>query len=172
MKAALNKHTKGTNQYKPQRANFRGFVYLSLMVLAMIFVVTSRKANNTFLVAHISSTDVYASVPSTPTPTPEPTPSELEEIVAYITRTFEPEGKDVVVEAINCFYSESGLRTDAYNFNSNNTSDHSVAQINSVHIGRFGDGFTKDWKENIDTAYKIYKEQGWNPWYGKLCNEL
>lgn len=57
--------------------------------------------------------------------------------------------------------AESGLRCEAYHFNTNGTVDHSVFQLNSVHIKR---GNLADCKENVRIAYEIYKEQGGNPW--------
>lgn len=103
------------------------------------------------------------------TPTPAE-PTELQEIVAYIAYKFEPEGKDVVVRAINCFYSESGLRTNAYGENNNGTNDAGVAQINSIHGLSIEERM--NYKANIDKAYDIYKGRGDNfsAWYGKLCN--
>lgn len=94
-----------------------------------------------------------------------------ENIVAYITKVFGRYGTDVAVQAINCFYSESGLRTEAVNDkNSNGTVDRGVAQINSIH------GLSKedahDFIKNIDMAEKVYLRAGksFRPWYGRLCN--
>lgn len=91
--------------------------------------------------------------------------NEKSEIIAYIAKVFEPEGTAIQVWAIKCFYSESGLRTDAYNFNSNGTSDTGVAQVNSIH----GKSNLTDWKTNINVAYGIYKRSGKGAWYGKDC---
>lgn len=93
--------------------------------------------------------------------------SELEEITAYIVKTFEPEGRSVATWALACFISESGLRPEAYGYNTNNTADVGIAQINDVH------GMTveerKDWKANINKAYQIYKHSGKSAWYGRYC---
>ena len=99
-------------------------------------------------------------------PSPTPTPKRSE-VIAYIAKTFEPEGPQVMVKAIECFYSESGLRWNAQNTNTNGTHDGGVAQINSVH--KMGVEVF-DYKANIDKAYAMYKRQGFRPWYGKLCN--
>lgn len=94
--------------------------------------------------------------------------SEFEKIVAYITKKFSPEGKHVVVQAINCFYSESGLRSNAVGVNKNGSNDVGVAQINSIHGMSTEDRM--NYKKNIDKAYKIYKSRGnWSAWYGKGC---
>jgi len=108
-----------------------------------------------------------------PTPTPDPTqPSELESIVAYIARVFEPEGKHVVVKAINCFYSESGLRPDAKNQNTDDvgSTDWGIAQLNS-YWHDLSEAEKTEVKANIDRAYEIYKGRGGNfsAWYGKGC---
>lgn len=97
--------------------------------------------------------------------------SQLEQITSYIIKKFQPEGRIVAVHALNCFISESGLRPEAYNFNTNGTGDYSIAQVNSVHVKRYGTKFMTDWKENIDTAYKIFVSRGHNfsAWYGKGC---
>lgn len=100
-------------------------------------------------------------------------PSELESIVAYIARVFEPEGKDVVVRAINCFYSESGLREKAVGQNSDGpkSKDHGVAQLND-YWHKLSEEEKTEYKANIDKAYQIYKGRGGNfsAWYGKACN--
>jgi len=101
------------------------------------------------------------------------TKSELPEIVAYIAYKFEPEGKDVVVKAINCFYSESGLRSNAVGQNSDGprSKDWNVAQLND-YWHNLSEEEKTDYKANIDRAYQIYKGRGGNfsAWYGKLCN--
>lgn len=106
-----------------------------------------------------------------------PTPTELESVVAYIARKFEPEGKAVVVRAINCFYSESGLRPTAVgqNKDSHKSKDHGVAQLND-YWHKLTPEMKTDIKANIDKAYEIYKGRsrnggnGFSAWYGKLCN--
>lgn len=103
-------------------------------------------------------------------PTPTPTPSD-KEVIDEIVRVFSPEGKHVVVRAINCFYSESGLRWDAVSKpNKNGTLDGGVAQINDVHKLTIEERL--DYKKNIQEAYNIYKRNGssFRPWYGKGCN--
>lgn len=109
-----------------------------------------------------------------PTPTPEPEKeTELVEVVAYIAKVFEPEGKDVVVQAINCFYSESGLREKAVGQNTDKyrSRDHGVAQLND-HWHNLTEAEKTQYKANIDKAYQIYKGRGGNfsAWYGKRCN--
>lgn len=105
-------------------------------------------------------------------PAPTPTVSELENIVSYIARVFESEGKAVVVKAINCFYSESGLREEAVGQNSDGpkSKDHGVAQLNDYWHKLTPEEKT-EYKANIDRAYEIYKGNGhtFNPWYGKGC---
>lgn len=104
------------------------------------------------------------------TPLVEVTPApKRSEIIAYIAKTFEPEGAQVMVKAVECFYSESGLRYNAVNTNTNGTHDGGVAQINDVHKMTLEDRM--DYQKNIDKAYEIYKRRGnFSAWYGKLCN--
>jgi hypothetical protein len=87
---------------------------------------------------------------------------ETEKVIAYITEKFLPEGKQVVVQAINCFYSESGFNPRAVS----PTNDHGVAQINLTYHTLKN---PYDYKANIDKAYSIYKSSGWSAWYGKGC---
>lgn len=172
MKNILTHKSRGSNQYKAQYPNLRAFFFTCGIIISLIFVFINRWVNNNIVIAVVSSSDVYASSPRTitvtPTATPIPSPSELEEIVAYITRVFEPEGKHVAVWAIKCFYSESDLNPVRVNSgNSNGSIDYGIAQVNSVH------GISKDelmnFYKNIDAAYKIYKSQGKSAWYGKDC---
>jgi hypothetical protein len=92
-----------------------------------------------------------------------------ENIVWYIMKVFGKHGTDVAVKAISCFYSESGLRTEAYNFNSNGTEDRGVAQINSIHGLRPEDAH--NYRKNIDMAERVFVRAGnsFRPWYGQLC---
>lgn len=105
-----------------------------------------------------------------PQVSPSPVPTTAE-IVEEIARVFEGEGKHVVVKAINCFYSESGLRAEAVSKpNTNGTIDAGVAQINDIHKMSIKERL--DFRKNIKKAYQIYKGRGsnFNAWYGKLCN--
>lgn len=92
--------------------------------------------------------------------------SKLREVIDYIVYKFEDEGKVVVNQALQIAFCESKWNTEAYNYNSQSdlSSDFKVFQINSVHVSRYGTDFMYDWKANVDTAYKIYKQSGWGPW--------
>ena len=181
----------GSNQYKTRSKKDIG-AHLTLLASFMFFSAIANtyfnvndfppKANAQIL-SPLASPSASLAVegkglaePALEVNTPElvqPTPTQLEEIVAYITRVFEPEGKDVVVRAINCFYSESGLREDAVGQNKDvhKSTDHGVAQLNS-YWHRLTEEEKTDYKANIDRAYKIYKGRGdsFSAWYGKLCN--
>ena len=101
-----------------------------------------------------------------PTPTPPPTD---EEVLSYIVEVFSPEGRAVVVKAMNCFYSESGLRWNAVSpVNKNGTRDGGIAQINDVHKLTMEQRL--DYKVNINKAYEIYKRSNnFQAWYGMGC---
>ena len=156
---------RGSNQFSTRWGlkddTFASVVFLlGLIVLVVILFGTKP----TIISPLADAPYVYASEP-TPTPTPAPT---LENIVAYIAKVFEPEGKQVVVKAIQCFYAESGLRPEAYNYNSNGTEDFGIAQINSIWGMKVDDAH--DFRKNIDKAYEIYKRShSFRPWYAKEC---
>jgi len=60
--------------------------------------------------------------------------------------------------------AESGLREDALGINSNGTVDIGVFQINSIHLKRCSLKQLADAEGNVDCAYELFQEQGWNPW--------
>lgn len=67
--------------------------------------------------------------------------------------------------------AESGLRCNAVNINDNNTADLGVFQLNTVHLKKGGDWTLAnmgDCYKNVDLAYEMWKEQGWNPWVAYL----
>lgn len=172
-----SKYKKGSNQYQKKVKNhmwqtfYYGFLMLSVVIYGYKLAELGHIAIYKPEVEKAHASQYMVSPLAEPTPEVEEVvePSEKEKIVAYITRLWEKHGTDQVVRAINCFYSESGLRTDAYGVNTNGTDDAGVAQINSIH------GLSKEerfnWKKNLDKAYHIYTSWGnsWSAWYGKLC---
>jgi hypothetical protein len=192
----LNKnllHTRrGTNQYKVKSRVTVGGMCVALIILGTATFgitkltlhalgATQAFANEIInvepkeIINPVLELDVETKVntSATPTPTPTPTgPTDLENIVAYIARVFEPEGKHIVVRAINCFYSESGLRENAVGQNSDGpkSKDHGVAQLND-YWHKLSEAEKTEYKANIDRAYKIYKGRGNNfdAWYGRGC---
>lgn len=54
---------------------------------------------------------------------------------------------------------------DRFGKNTNGTRDWGVFQLNEVHLKK---GYTikdfTDCQKNIEIAYKIFKQQSWNPW--------
>lgn len=143
---------------------FIGMNDLALKILPSKSVISPKPTHGNMFIE-----TAYASESAAVTPTPT---TELENIVAYIARVFEPEGKAVVVKAINCFYSESGLRSNAVGHNSDKekSTDYGVAQLNDYWHKLTPEEKT-EYKANIDKAYEIYKGNGhtFNPWYGRLC---
>ena len=98
-------------------------------------------------------------------PTATPQPTQKQEIIDEIVRVFGEEAPN----AFNVLHCENrGLRPDAINHNRNGSTDHSIFQINSIHIKRFGNKFVTDWKENIRVAHVLQQEQGWRIW---SCSE-
>lgn len=66
-----------------------------------------------------------------------------------------------IIATMRC---ESGLKADAINKNSNGTFDIGIGQINDVHSERISRQDRMDFVKNIDFIYKLYQEQGLNPW--------
>ena len=92
-------------------------------------------------------------------------PATVENVVAEIARVFGPEGKSVVKEALDISMCESGWRADAYNFNTNKTSDFNIFQVNSIWTKVFGNLFQTNWLENIRVAHEIYlRSHSFNAW--------
>jgi hypothetical protein len=63
--------------------------------------------------------------------------------------------------------AESGLNCDAYNINNNGSVDLSVFQLNSVHLKKGGEWTLENMAncyKNVDLAYELWREQGWEPW--------
>jgi hypothetical protein len=68
--------------------------------------------------------------------------------------------------AIAIAKSESGLKNEAFNVNTNGSIDVSIFQINSVHFKKEGCSLEEvtTVQGNIDCAYSLWLEQSWNPW--------
>ncbi len=167
-------YRRGSNQFKKKERNNLWMIpaYFAVIIILGIICTLTRYdtvekvwAEQPIVSAYVSPTPYKAIALS-------PTPTELENIVTYITKVFEPEGKDVVVRAINCFYSESGLRANAVgqNTDEHQSKDYGVAQLNG-YWHNLSDAEKTTIKANIDRAYKIYKGRGGNfsAWYGKGC---
>ena len=95
-------------------------------------------------------------------PVPLNCEGEVCEILAYIVEVFQEDAADAITIVNSC--ENSSFDQSAVNYNNNNTSDHGIFQLNSIHIARFGDAFVTDWKANVDVAYQIFKERGWTAW--------
>lgn len=93
-----------------------------------------------------------------------PEPQDLQtDVEKYIYQVFGIEDYKVALAVAK---SESGLREDAININDNGTIDVGTFQINSVHFKQEGCSLKEvaTMKGNVDCAYKLYKQSGWNPW--------
>lgn len=158
---------KGSNQYQSKFGLSKDAI-ISIWAVAFFTLAGINVANvlhkvtspcpDTGCNAHLIKT-VYAKEPKT----------ELQEITEYIIKLWEQKyGRKEAVKALACFISESGLRSDAYNFNSNGTWDYGVAQWNQVH-GQSIEELKGNWKKQLDLAFSLYEQRGWKPWYGKGC---
>lgn len=180
----MTKFKKGTNQYRRKYKGIktdaqRDILVIFLGMLLMCFI--SREWQHAHppispcpmggcLVSKAEASEALALVELNQIKKTSLEPTKAN-IIKHIADTFAPEGTAVVVRAINCFYSESGLRTEAVNNkNKNGTIDRGVAQINSIHKMLPADAH--DFRKNIQKAYQIYKNRGnsFQAWYGKNCN--
>lgn len=176
----------GSNQYKtkyktPLTGKIDKVIVIGLVVYGFLLIFTKSQAYaknmavDNWLGSHtyLNTQAVYLKGEIAPTAglidedVLEPTKPN---IVSYIMEVFGKYGTDVGVQAILCFYSESGLRTEAYNFNNNGTDDRGIAQVNSIHGYNPKDLY--DFRKNIDAAEQIYIRAGktFTPWYGEMCN--
>ena len=152
----LTHHSKLVNDLKLQNRIFKTLLFFSLVGVIL----------------HLTEAPVLSPCPEqgcfVKTVMAKEPKSELQEIIDYIVKVFSPEGDRVVTQALSCFISESHLNPKAYNWNTNSTADVGIAQINDVH------GLTveqrQNWKFSVDYAYKLYKQQGFRPWYGSGCH--
>lgn len=88
------------------------------------------------------------------------------EVAKYICTKF---GKEECRLAIAVARAENGLmKCDRYGINTNNSIDVGVYQINSIHFKRFPLKDMVDCFKNVDAGYKLWTEQGWNPWVAYL----
>lgn len=168
----LKRFSIGSNQYRKRSktSEQNGVLLISFYIvfaLTLFGAYVYKSNNEDFISPYVSQADAQVIVIEK-----KEEQTELQEIVSYITKVFEPEGKDVVVKAINCFYSESGLRKDAVGQNTDGprSKDHGIAQLND-YWHKLTDAQKTEIKANIDKAYEIYKGRGGNfsAWYGKGC---
>lgn len=91
-----------------------------------------------------------------------PTIKDLTPIEEYICDKWGPYDCKV---ALSIARTESGMRADAIGINANSV-DLGIYQINSVHYKKPGCSLQEvaDPYKNVDCAYSIWLEQGWNPW--------
>lgn len=174
-------YKRGSNQYEKTRKTdtFRPVIglVLGLTVLGALVLPTPDNKTTKFLQSIEFKTQPALVVAAEPTikglGQDIQKPATVPNIVAYIAEKWEKHGTGEVVKAINCFYSESGLRPNAVGQNSDGpkSKDHGVAQLND-YWHKLTDVQKTNYIANIDKAYEIYKGRGnsWSAWYGKLCN--
>jgi hypothetical protein len=90
----------------------------------------------------------------------EPQPDPLNPLQRYICNKFGDQCKTALAVAM----AESRQNPEALNKNTNGTFDIGTFQINSIHFKRCPLKQLVDPYGNIDCAFEIYSEQGWNPW--------
>lgn len=95
---------------------------------------------------------------------------EPPEPIAYIRLRAEQLGvpNSHILTLIRIAKCESGMNPEAVNFNRNGTWDAGLFQINKIHKQKLSSML--DYTQNIEYALKLYKNQGFNPWYSsKRC---
>lgn len=97
------------------------------------------------------------------------TRSDLRKRVDYLISKFEKHGEKTAIKALWCAMGESGLNPNAYGWNTNNTADVGLFQINDVHKMSVED--RQNPYKNIDKALKIFEGRGnnWSAWYAPTC---
>jgi hypothetical protein len=99
--------------------------------------------------------------PTTVLPTVSPTIAFSEKVnKVSIEEKIRAKFGEFAVIAIALANAESGFNCDAVS----PTNDHGLFQINAVHFWRFKGKSQYDCQANIDVAYEIFTEQGFNPW--------
>lgn len=95
--------------------------------------------------------------------------SDLRKRVDYLLMKFEKHGEKTAIKALWCAMGESGLNPMAYGWNTNNTADVGLFQINDVHKMSVQD--RQNPYKNIDKALKIFEGRGnnWSAWYAPTC---
>lgn len=87
---------------------------------------------------------------------------------------------DHAEQAFKCLESENrNLNPKAINWNNNGTFDVGIFQVNQIHCGgrlkhkNFNADECREYLENpynnIQVAYSIFSQRGWNAWYGSTC---
>jgi len=67
--------------------------------------------------------------------------------------------------------AESNLNCNAFHVNDNGSVDFSIFQLNSVHLKKGGEWTLENMancKKNVDLAYELWTEQGFEPWVAFL----
>lgn len=151
-------------------------VYVIFSSLALIGVGWNFKQDIADHLLVQAQTEMVSPLPvSTPTPKPTPTPepitiqpvttdtvTEQDRIKSYIRQVFGVDAEKAITMIATC--ENGSFDPKAINWNKNSTWDAGIFQVNEIH------GYSmqqmQDWKQNIDAAYKIYKNAGYTfyPW--------
>jgi hypothetical protein len=95
-------------------------------------------------------------------PTKAPKQAQKSEVEQYIIEKFGEKAPEAF-QVLEC--ENKGLNPTAINHNRNKTTDHGIFQINSIHLkGKAKGKDLNNYKDNIDVAYAIYQDRGWEAW--------
>lgn len=104
----------------------------------------------------------------TPIQKQESMPEMKTDIEKYICEKF---GLMDCKTALAVAKAESNLNCNAFNVNSNGSVDFSIFQLNSVHLKKGGEWTLENMAncyKNVDLAYELWTQQGWEPWSAYL----
>jgi hypothetical protein len=171
------KNPRGSNQFKTKGIN-RKTKFIAMLIVSIIaisFGVYAFKAiNSWFNTNYFVFTAPVEVKLNQPISVKERKPIEKKIVLDYPDEIDTPIEKYICEKfgvydckvALAIASAESGLREQALNINTNSTIDVGIFQVNSVHVRRAGCSLKElvDQYKNVDCAYTIFKEQGWNPW--------
>jgi hypothetical protein len=90
-------------------------------------------------------------------------PEDLTPIESYICEKFGPLDCKLALAIAS---AESGMRPEAYHYNTNKTLDIGLFMVNQVHWNKPGCSPQElfDPYKNVDCAHSIWETSGWSPW--------
>jgi len=159
------------------RIHWRVKITIAIIVLAIFLVggfFVTRSVNKFFDGHYLQFNKIVEVILKRPFEVKERKPQIVEVILDYPDEIDTPLEKYICDKfgtydcksALAIAKAESGLKEDNYHYNSNGTIDIGIFQVNEVHWVKDGCSPAELFiaKSNVDCAYQIWKQQGWEPW--------